>query len=198
MRTLLAALLLAGAVPAVAQVAIGAPAPDFTATDSKGRSVRLADYRGRIVVLEWTNPGCPFVRAHYDSGTMPAVQAEAKTAGVVWLSINSGAPGKQGHMTGAEAEAQMARDKAVPTAYLLDPAGSIGRRYGARTTPHMYVIAADGRLAYEGAIDDRPTADPEDAKAATRWALNAVKAVKAGRKPDPAQTRAYGCQVKYR
>ncbi len=198
MRRLLLAALLLVAAPALADPVIGAAAPDFTATDTDGRAVRLADYRGRIVILEWTNPGCPFVRAHYDSGTMPAVQAEAKAAGAVWLSVNSGAPGKQGHMTGPQARAQMAHDRAVPTAYLLDPAGTLGRLYGAKTTPHMYVIAADGRLAYEGAIDDRPTADADDAKAATRWALNAVKAVKAGRTPDPAVTRAYGCQVKYK
>jgi hypothetical protein len=197
MRVLFAVVLIASAAPATADIAVGTPAPDFTATDSNGKPVRLADYRGRIVVLEWTNPGCPFVRAHYDSGTMPAVQAEAKAAGAIWLSVNSGAPGKQGHMTGAQANAQQARDRAAPSAYLLDPAGTIGRLYGAKTTPHMYVVGADGRLAYEGAIDDRPTADADDAKAATRWALNAVKAVKASRSPDPAQTRAYGCQVKY-
>ncbi len=196
MRPLLLGLLLM-ATPALGAASVGAPAPAFTATDSNGRAVRLADYKGRIVVLEWTNPGCPFVRAHYDSGNMQATQARARAMGAVWLTVNSGAPGKQGHMDGAGANAQQARDKAAATAYLLDPKGSLGKLYGARTTPHLFVIAPDGKLAYAGAIDDRPTADPGDAKLADNHALAALTAVKAGRAPQPAYTQAYGCSVKY-
>lgn len=185
------------AAPAVAQPINGLPAPEFTATDANGKSVSLRDLRGKTVVLEWTNSGCPFVRAHYDSGTMQARQREARAAGVVWLSINSGAPGKQGHVTGPAARAEIAANKAAPSHYLLDADGHIGRLYAAKTTPHMFVIRPDGTLAYQGAIDDRPTAIEADARAATPWALNAMKAVLAGKAPAPAITRPYGCSVKY-
>lgn len=183
--------------PAAAQPVNGLPAPDFTATDASGKSVRLADLKGKTVVLEWTNSGCPFVRAHYDSGTMQARQREAAALGVVWLSINSGAPGKQGHVNGPGARAEIAANKAAPAHYLLDADGRIGRLYAAKTTPHMFVIRPDGVLAYQGAIDDRPTAIDADARAATPWALNAVKAVLAGKAPAPAITRPYGCSIKY-
>jgi hypothetical protein len=192
-----AILALAIAAPAAAQPVVGQPAPEFTATDHRGAAVRLSALRGRTVVLEWTNSGCPFVRAHYDSGTMQRLQADARARGVVWLSVNSGAPGKQGHVDGAGAAAEIARGKASPSHYLLDAKGDLGRLYGARTTPHMFVIGPDGRLAYMGAIDDRPTADPDDAKAATPHARNAIDAVLAGRAPVPASTRPYGCSVKY-
>lgn len=195
MRAALMALALAA--PAAAQPVVGQPAPDFTATDHQGQSVQLSRFRGRTVVLEWTNSGCPFVRAHYDSGTMQRLQADARAKGVVWLSVNSGAPGKQGHVDGPGAAAEIASGKASPSHYLLDARGTLGRLYGARTTPHMFVIAPDGRLAYMGAIDDRPTADPDDAKAATPHARNAISAVLAGRAPMPAMTKAYGCSVKY-
>jgi len=185
------------AAPAAAQPLNRLPAPAFTATDANGKSVSLADFRGKTVVLEWTNSGCPFVRAHYDSGTMQARQREARSLGVVWLSINSGAPGKQGHVDGPAARDEIATNKAAPSHYLLDASGSIGRLYAAKTTPHMFVIRPDGILAYQGAIDDRPTAVEADAKAATPWALNAVKAVLAGKAPAPAVTRPYGCSVKY-
>lgn len=196
MRAALVALaLIAG--PALAQPVNGLPAPDFTATDADGRTVKLSDFRGKTVVLEWTNSGCPFVRAHYDSGTMQARQRAARELGVVWLSINSGAPGKQGHVDGAGAKAEIAANKAAPSHYLLDAGGSVGRLYAAKTTPHMFVIRPDGILAYQGAIDDKPTAIEADAKSATPWAMNAVEAVLAGKAPAPAITRPYGCSVKY-
>jgi len=185
--------------PAVvhASAIVGQPAPGFTATDSNGKVHRLADFKGKPVVLEWTNPGCPFVRAHYDSGNMPASQSAARSQGAVWLTVNSSAAGKQGSMDGAGANAQVARDKAAPSAYLLDAKGDIGKLYGAKTTPHIFVIDAAGKLAYEGAINDRPTAEIADARAGTNYALAAVDAVKAGKSPSPATTKPYGCSVKY-
>ncbi|OYQ24772.1 thioredoxin family protein [Sandarakinorhabdus cyanobacteriorum] len=185
------------AAPAIAQPVNGLPAPDFTATDANGKRVSLSDFRGKTVVQEWTNSGCPFVRAHYDSGTMQARQREARGLGVVWLSINSGAPGKQGHVDGPGARAEIAANQAAPTHYLLDGDGRIGRLYAAKTTPHMFVIRSDGTLAYQGGIDDKPTAIEADARTATPWALNAVKAVLAGKPPTPAVTRPYGCSIKY-
>ncbi|GGI90099.1 thioredoxin family protein [Polymorphobacter multimanifer] len=176
---------------------VGQPAPAFTALDANGKPVSLTDFKGKTVVLEWTNPGCPFVRGHYDSGNMQATQAKAKAEGAVWLTINSGAPGKQGHMTGTQARAQLATDKSAPAHYLLDPRGTVGTLYAAKTTPHIYVITPEGRLAYNGAINDRPTAEKDDALAGTNYALAALTAVKAGKAPSPAVTKPYGCSVKY-
>lgn len=198
MKSMLFAAALLITAPVFANASIDAPAPQFTGTDANGKTVKLGDYKGKTVVLEWTNAGCPFVRAHYDSGNMQATQAAAHKAGAVWLTINSGAPGKQGHVDGPGAKEQIARDKATPTAYLLDPAGTIGRAYGARTTPHIYVIDPAGKLAYAGAIDDRPTAVEADALAGTNYARAAVLAIKAGKAPDPATTKPYGCSIKYR
>lgn len=191
-----AALTLAG--PALAEARIGATAPAFSARDADGKTVKLSDYAGKPVVLEWTNAGCPYVRAHYDSGNMQATQVAAKKAGAVWLTINSGAPGKQGHVDGAGAKAQLESDKASPTAYLLDADGTVGTAYGARTTPHIYVIDAAGKLAYAGAINDRPTAEKSDAVAGVNYAKVALAAVQAGKAPDPATTKPYGCSVKYK
>ncbi|PTQ10944.1 thioredoxin family protein [Sphingomonas oleivorans] len=185
------------AAPASAQPRIGAPAPAFSGVDSNGRPVKLADYRGRTVVLEWNNPGCPFVQKHYRSGNMQKTQARARQDGAVWLSVNSGASGKQGHMTGAAANGFVKAQKAQPTAYLLDPSGAIGRAYAAKTTPEIYVIDAKGILVYQGAIDDRPTADPADIAGARNHVLAALAEVKAGKQVSVAQTRSYGCSVKY-
>lgn len=187
------------ALPVVATAApvIGQAAPAFTAMDVSGKPVTLSDFKGKTVVLEWTNPGCPFVRAHYDSGNMQATQAKAKADGVVWLTINSGAPGKQGHMNSTQAKAQLATDKSAPSHYLLDARGTVGTMYAAKTTPQIFVIKPDGILAYDGAINDRPTAEQDDARAGTNYALAAVSAVKAGKAPTPAVTKPYGCSVKY-
>lgn len=182
---------------ASAAPAIGEAAPAFTLMNVDGKPVTLSDFKGKPVILEWTNPGCPFVRGHYDSGAMQATQAKAIAAGAVWLSINSGAPGKQGHMSGAQAKAQMGKDSTSPTHYLLDPKGTVGTLYAAKTTPHIYVITPEGRLAYNGAINDRPTAEKEDALAGENYALAALTAVKAGKAPTPATTKPYGCSVKY-
>jgi hypothetical protein len=185
------------AAPAAAQQTNGRPAGNFRLIDASGKPVALSDFRGRPVVLEWNNPGCPFVQKHYASGNMQKTQAAAKGMGAAWLTINSGAPGKQGHMTGAEARAFVAKEKAVPTAYLLDPEGKIGRGYAAKTTPHLYIVAADGRLVYQGGIDDKPTADPADIKGARNHVLAALGELKAGKRVSVAETRPYGCSVKY-
>ncbi len=196
MRAMLA-LIAVLAAPAAAQQTNGRPAGNFRLIDASGKPVALSDFKGRPVVLEWNNPGCPFVQKHYASGNMQKTQAAAKAMGAAWLTINSGAPGKQGHMTGAEARAFVAKEKAVPTAYLLDPEGKVGRGYAAKTTPHLYIVAADGRLVYQGGIDDKPTADPADIKGARNHVLAALAELKAGKRVSVAETRPYGCSVKY-
>ncbi|MET0252147.1 MAG: redoxin family protein [Novosphingobium sp.] len=177
--------------------AIGAPATGFTATDMTGKPVSLAQFKGKTVVLEWNNPGCPFVKKHYDSGNMQKTQAAAAAQGVVWLTVNSGAPGQQGNLTGAEAQKFVAAQKARPARYLLDPAGKVGHAYGARTTPHLFIIGGDGRLVYRGGIDDKPTADPADIAKARNHVLAALGELKAGKPVSVADTRPYGCSVKY-
>jgi hypothetical protein len=190
-------LALAAAVPAAAAPSVGVAAPAFTITDSNGKPVNLAAYRGKTVVLEWNNPGCPYVQKHYNSANMQKTQAAARQQGVVWLSVNSGAPGKQGYMEGPAANDFVKTMKATPTAYLLDPKGNVGRSYGATATPQMFVIDANGVLTYQGAIDDKPTANPADIKVARNHVLAALADMKAGRKVAVAETRAYGCSVKY-
>lgn len=176
---------------------VGKPAPDFAATDSNGVTQRLGAQRGSIVVLEWTNHDCPFVRKHYDTDNMQALQRDAKAKNVVWWSVISSAPGKQGHVGPAEANALTTSRNAAPTAVLLDPDGTVGRLYGARTTPHMYIIDPDGTLVYMGGIDDKPSTDQADVKTATNYVRVALAALENGRTVEPASTRAYGCSVKY-
>ncbi|OWK31962.1 thioredoxin family protein [Sphingomonas mucosissima] len=185
------------ASPAVADQVTGQQAGNFRLMDADGRAVTLAQFRGKPVVLEWNNPGCPYVQKHYDSGNMQAAQAKARAMGAVWLTINSGAPGKQGHLTGAQAKAFVADKKAQPTAYLLDPQGRVGKGYGAKTTPHLYLIDAAGKLVYQGGIDDKPTADQADIAGARNHLLAALAEVKAGKKVSVPESRPYGCSVKY-
>lgn len=185
------------ATPAAAQQTIGQPAGNFRLMSADGKVVTLSQFRGKPVVLEWNNPGCPFVQKHYDSGNMQETQRKAVAAGAVWLTVNSGAPGKQGHLDAAGAKSFVRASKAVPTAYLLDPQGRVGKGYGAKTTPHLYLIDAAGRLAYQGAIDDKPTADKGDIPGARNHLLAALGEVKAGKKVSVAETRPYGCSVKY-
>ncbi len=185
------------AAPATADQVTGQPAGNFRLMDANGKVVTLSQFRGRPVVLEWNNPGCPFVQKHYASGNMQAAQAKAKAMGAAWLTINSGAPGKQGYMTGPEAKAFVSKEKAVPTAYLLDPQGRVGKGYGAKTTPHMYLIDASGTLVYQGGIDDKPTADQADIAGARNHLLAALGEVKAGKKVSVPEARPYGCSVKY-
>ncbi|WP_334655122.1 redoxin family protein [Sphingomonas panaciterrae] len=197
MRLLPFAIVALAAMPAAAEQTTGQPAGNFRLMDADGKAVTLSQFKGRPVVLEWNNPGCPFVQKHYDSGNMQAAQAKAKAMGAAWLTINSGAPGKQGHMTGAEAKAFLAAQKAQPTAYLLDPQGRVGKGYGAKTTPHMYLIDASGKLVYQGGIDDKPTANKADIAGAHNHLLAALGEVKAGKKVSVAEARPYGCSVKY-
>jgi peroxiredoxin len=175
----------------------GKVAPDFTAVDSNGKTHQLSSFKGKTVVLEWTNDGCPYVQKHYGAGNMQALQKAASDAGVVWLSVISSAPGTQGHADGAAANKLTTDRKAHPTAVLLDPTGKVGKLYDAKTTPHMYVINPEGKLVYAGAIDDKPTANVADLKGARNYVTEALTAVAAGKGPAVATTRAYGCSVKY-
>ena len=185
------------ASPLAAAQKNGAIAQDFKLTDVNGQTVQLSQFRGKTVILEWHNPGCPFVSKHYGSGNMQATQKAAREQGAIWLTINSGAEGKQGHMTGAEAKALIARQRIQSTDYLLDPKGLVGKAYGARTTPHMYIIDGSGILVYQGGIDDRPTANTADIKDARNHVLAALKEMRSGNKISVAQSRPYGCSVKY-
>lgn len=177
--------------------AIGAPAPDFTLTDAQGHPRRLADFKGTYVVLEWLNPECPFVRKHYGTGNMQALQQELTGQGVTWLSINSSAPDKQGHLTPATAQAFINDQASAATAVLLDPTGEVGQRYGAKTTPHMFLVNPEGTLIYAGAIDDKPSADPADVAGATNYVRQALQEAQRGQPVSFAETKAYGCSVKY-
>jgi peroxiredoxin len=180
-----------------AAVQVGQPAPEFTATDSKGGSQTLSQYRGKTVVLEWTNADCPYTRKHYSSGNMQSVQALAQKNGVVWLTVISSAPGKQGYVNGATADALTQSRGAFPTAVLLDPTGTLGRLYGAKTTPHMFVIDKNGALQYMGGIDSIATADVSDIANAEPYLKEAMLAVAQGAPVAHAVTRPYGCSIKY-
>jgi peroxiredoxin len=183
---------------AAGAVQIGQPAPDFTATDSKGAAVSLSQYRGKTVVLEWTNADCPYTRKHYTSGNMQGMQALAQKNGVVWLSVISSAPGKQGYVDGPGADALSQSRGAAPAAVLLDPKGTVGRLYGAKTTPHMFVIDKNGTLQYMGGIDSIATADVGDIPRAEPYLKEAMLAVVQGSPVPHAVTTPYGCSVKYR
>lgn len=177
---------------------VGGTAPDFVGTDTTGKSVALKNLRGHIVVLEWSNNQCPFVGKHYRSGNMQSLQKEATQQGIVWLTVLSSAPGEQGNVTAAEADELTRSRGAAPTAVILDPSGTIGRAYGARTTPHMFVIDKAGTLVYMGGIDDKPTTDVADIPTAKNYVRLALAAIASGAPvPDPV-TRPYGCSVKYR
>jgi peroxiredoxin len=196
---LLASFLVSVAVlPATAQgVRVGAPAPDFTATDSNGKTDSLDQFHGKYVVLEWHNQGCPFTKKHYTSGNMQSLQKEWTAKGVVWLTVISSAPGEQGYVTASEENSYLNKMHAAPTAVLLDSNGKVGRLYSAKTTPQMVVIDPAGKLIYDGAIDDRPTPDPEDIKGAKNYLNEALSASMAGKPVPTPYTRPYGCSVKY-
>jgi hypothetical protein len=186
------------AVPALGDaLQIGQPAPEFTVKDTKGSSLSLSQYRGKTVVLEWTNAECPYTRKHYTSGNMQGIQALAQKDGVVWLTVISSAPGKQGYVDGPAADALTRSRGAVPTAVLLDPSGTVGRLYGAKTTPHMYVIDKNGALQYMGGIDSIATADVSDIAQAEPYLKEAMLDVVQGKPVVHAVTKPYGCSVKY-
>ncbi len=175
---------------------IGELAPTFSATSSLGNTIRLADYAGKLVVMEWTNDGCPFVQKHYQ-GNMQGLQRTATEKGVIWLSVISSAPGKQGHVTGAQAEALTAQRGAAPTAVLLDESGAIGRLYGAQTTPHMFIIDQKGMLIYAGGIDSVASADVADIAKARPHVQIALEEALADKPISLSLTKPYGCSVKY-
>jgi len=187
------------ASPALAQsvLRIGQPAPDFTGQDSNGKTIKLSDFKDKIVVLEWTNNGCPYVGKWYRSGAMQNLQAEAGRVGAVWLTIASSAPGEQGYVDAARANADTAERHAHPTHVLLDASGTIGHLYDAQTTPHIFIIRKDGTLAYMGGADSIASTRIEDLKTAEPYAREALEAVAADKPVPHPVTRPYGCTVKY-
>ena len=195
-RKLLAIALATITLPALA-VAPGTTAPNFKGTDSNGAQHSLSDYRGKYVVLEWANKGCPYDQKHYLSGSIESQQKEWTAKGVIWLSVISSAPGEQGYVTPSEENTYLKKMNAAPTAALLDPTGTIGRLYEAKTTPHIFVIDPTGKLIYQGALDDKPTTEQADLKGARNYLNESLNAAISG-KPVPVEsTRPYGCSVKY-
>ncbi len=196
---IIGAILAVLAAPAVqaADAVVGEKAPDFTAADSNGKNHALASYKGKIVVLEWLNHQCPFVKKHYGSGHMQELQKTYTGKGVIWLSVISSAPGKQGYLTPEEANSVTKEKGAAPTAVLLDPQGAVGKLYGAKTTPHMFIINADGALVYNGAIDDTPSTDLADIATAKNYVQSALDELLAGKPVSEATSQPYGCSVKY-
>src|SRR6266446_2986705 len=178
--------------------AVGTTAPDFSLTDSKGKTQSVSQYKGKYVVLEWFNPECPFVKKHYGSGNMQKLQEEFTAKGVVWLSIDSSAPGLEGHLTAEQANAKITEWKTKQTALVLDPDGKAGRTYGAKNTPHMFVINPEGKIVYEGAIDSKATPNPSDIASSTNYVKVALEESLAGKPVSTAQTKPYGCSVKYK
>src|SRR5438874_5876225 len=177
---------------------VGSTAPDISATDSKGKAQTLSQYKGKYVVLEWFNPECPFVKKHYGSGNMQKLQEEFTGKGVVWLTIDSNAPGLEGNLTAEQANAKMTEWKTKQTALVLDPDGKVGRSYGAKNTPHMFVINPEGKIVYEGAIDSKATPNPSDIASSTNYVKVALEESLAGRSVSNANTKPYGCSVKYK
>jgi hypothetical protein len=178
-------------------VRIGDKAPDFTATDTNGQSHKLSEYTGKFVVLEWHNRGCPYTQKHYTSGNMERLQREWTAKGVIWLTVISSAPGKQGYVTAADENSYVKEMKAAPTAVLLDPTGAVGHLYDAKTTPQMIIINPQGLMIYDGAIDDKPTTDTADISGAKNYVQQALEEAMAGKAVSVASTRPYGCAVKY-
>jgi peroxiredoxin len=193
LSSLVAATLFATDVPPV-----GSAAPDFSLTDAKGQTHSLAQYKGKYVVLEWFNPECPFVKKHYGGGNMQKLQAEYTGKGVVWLSIDSSAPGMEGSLTPDQAQKTMSEWKTKQTALLLDPEGKAGRAYGAKNTPDMIVINPEGKIVYEGAIDSKATPNPADISSSTNYVKVALDESMAGKPVSNATTKPYGCSVKYK
>ncbi len=195
----LAACLLASTTPLRAEApAVGAAAPDFSLPDSEGKTDKLSAYKGKYVVLEWTNPECPFVRKHYESGNMQKLQAEYVKKGVVWLSIDSSAPGEQGYLDGNNAKSAKSDKYAADSALLLDPDGKVGHLYEAKNTPQMFIIDPEGKVIYSGAIDSIASADKADVAKATNFVRAALDEALAGKKITRAQSKPYGCSVKYK
>lgn len=191
-----AALLLSSS-PLSADAVVGQAAPEFSLRDAQGQTHALSKLKGKVVVLEWVNPECPFVKKHYGSQNMQKLQKAYGAKGVTWLLVNSSAPGKQGHLTAASGPAFVKDSGAAASALLFDHDGQVGRLYGAKTTPHMYVIDRSGKLAYAGAIDDKPSTDPDDIPGARNYVSEALDAVLQGKPVATASSTPYGCSVKY-
>ncbi|MFL6519044.1 MAG: redoxin domain-containing protein [Chthoniobacterales bacterium] len=196
--TALLAITASTALFAAESPAVGTNAPDFSLTDSKGKTQSVSQYKGKYVVLEWFNPGCPFVQKHYGSGNMQKLQAEFTGKGVVWLTVDSSAPGLEGYLTADQANAKMTEWKTKQTALVLDPDGKAGRAYGAKNTPHMFVINPEGKIVYEGAIDSKATPNPADIANSTNYVKVALEESLGGKAVSNANTKPYGCSVKYK
>ncbi|MBK6469817.1 MAG: thioredoxin family protein [Betaproteobacteria bacterium] len=194
---LLATGLALAASAALANATVGQPAPAFTATDTSGKAVSLADFKGKHVVLEWVNPGCPFVVKHYSSANMQGTQKEATAKGVVWLAVSSTAPDASDYRKPADLAKWMQNQKAAATATLMDDDGKVGKAYGARTTPHMYIVDPAGTLVYAGGIDNKPSSNVADIPSSTNYVKAALAETLAGKPVSQASTRPYGCSVKY-
>jgi peroxiredoxin len=193
-----AALTAAALVVSTASAApVGEAAPAFSEKDTKGQTVSLDQFKGKTVVLEWTNDGCPFVQKHYAGNMQKTQTAATSDPNVVWISVISSKPGSQGYADGKRADKLTADRSAHPSMVLLDPDGSMGHAYGAKTTPHIFIITPDQKLAYNGAIDSIPSSDKADLAKATNYVTTSLAALKAGKMPDPALTQPYGCSVKY-
>lgn len=177
---------------------VGQPAPDFTLKDASGKTVKLSDFKGKHVVLEWTNPGCPFVQKHYNSGNMPATQKDAMGKGVVWLAINSTEKASGDYLEPAKLVAWKQERKSSPSAVLMDEEGTVGKAYGARTTPHMYIVNPQGQLIYAGGIDSIPSSRADDIAKATNYVKQGVSEALAGKQLTASTTRPYGCSIKYK
>ena len=182
---------------AILPAAVGQSAPDFTLRDNEGKSHSLSDFKGKFVVLEWVNYDCPFVRAQYNSGSMPSLQRTYTGKGVVWLSVCSSAPGKDGYYEGTDLTSRMERMKAAPSAYLVDAQGDVGRLYAAKSTPTMFVVDPLGTLIYAGGIDDTPTTNPSEVTHSRNYVREALDLSMAGKPVDVTYSRSYGCSVKY-
>lgn len=195
--SLLCLLLLAPAAQGHAAALVGKQAPALELRDAQGKTVRLADYKGKYVVLEWVNPQCPFVKKHYGSGNMQSLQKRYTEKGVAWLSVCSSARGKQGYLDAPAAKEWVSEENAAPTRFLLDPKGNVGKAYGAKTTPHMFVIDPKGTVVYNGAIDDKPSTDRADIETAKNYLAAALDESMAGKKVEVTATQPYGCSVKY-
>jgi peroxiredoxin len=196
--TILFSLAASTALFAAESPAVGTNAPDFSVTDSKGKTQSVSQYKGKYVVLEWFNPECPFVKKHYGGGNMQKLQEEFTGKGVVWLSIDSSAPGKEGHLTAEQANQKMTEWKTKQTALLLDPDGKAGQTYGAKNTPHMFIINPEGKVIYEGAIDSKASANPADIAGASNYVKAALDESLGGKPVTTANTKPYGCSVKYK
>lgn len=183
---------------ASAAATVGQPAPAFALTDTNGKAVNLADYKGKTVVLEWHNPECPFVKKHYDSSNMQGLQSKYTKDGVVWLAVSSTEPGHQDYKKPDVMNGILKTSKASPTAYLMDDSGATGKSYGAKTTPHMYIINAQGTLVYAGGIDDKRSSNVADIKTAKNFVAAALDEIKAGKPVSVATSTPYGCSVKYK